>query len=161
MGAAMMLRIYDDFLTKEEQNHVLDYCEGARYRYGESDDGDTPPTGVTHDIPNNQYVHELFYAKTQPLVPEGSKFYRMYVNCFAPREVPYFHTDGDSGVTFLYYPQYNWQPNDGGETQVYVQGNIQGVVPLPNRIMMFDARLLHRATSFRDRWRFTLAIKYE
>ena len=68
----MMLRVYDDFLTEEEQDHVLDYCEGASYRYGESDDGDTPPTGVTHDIPNNQYVHELFYAKTQPLVPEGT-----------------------------------------------------------------------------------------
>ena len=157
----MMLRIYDNFLSEKEQNHVLDYCEGAPYRYGETDDGDTPPTGVTHDIPNNQYVHELFYAKTQPLVPEGLTFYRMYINCFAPREVPYFHTDGDKGVTFLYYPQRSWQPNDGGETQVYVQGNIQGVVPLPNRLMMFDARLLHRATSFRDRHRFTIAVKYD
>ena len=85
----------------------------------------------------------------------------MYINCFAPREVPYFHTDGDKGVTFLYYPQFSWQPNDGGETQIYVQGNIQGVVPLPNRLMMFDARLLHRATSFRDRHRFTIAVKYD
>ena len=29
-----MLRVYDDFLTEEEQDHVLDYCEGASYRYG-------------------------------------------------------------------------------------------------------------------------------
>jgi len=34
-------------------------------------------------------------------------------------------------------------------------------VPLPNRLMMFDARLLHRATSFRDRHRFTIAVKYD
>ena len=157
----MMLRVYDDFLTEEEQDHVLDYCEGASYRYGETDNDDGPVTGVTHNIPNDQYIHKLFSTKTQPLVPEGLKIYRMYINCFAPREVPYFHTDGDSGVTFLYYPQFNWEPNDGGETQVYVQGNIQGVVPLPNRLMMFDARLLHRATSFRDRHRFTIAVKYD
>ena len=161
MEKPKMLRVYDNFLSEDEQKDVLDYCEGASYRYGETDDGHTPPTGVTHDIPKEQYIYELFYTKTQPLVPEGLTFYRMYINCFAPREVPYFHTDGDSGVTFLYYPQYNWQPNDGGETQIYVQGNIQGVVPLPNRLMMFDARLLHRATSFRDKHRFTVAIKYD
>ena len=157
----MMLRIYDNFLSEKEQNHVLDYCEGAPYRYGETDNEDGPVTGVTHNIPNDHYIHKLFHTKTQPLVPESLKLYRMYINCFAPREVPYFHTDGDSGVTFLYYPQFNWEPNDGGETQVYVQGNIQGVVPLPNRLMMFDARLLHRATSFRDRHRFTIAVKYD
>ena len=83
----------------------------------------------------------------------------MYVNCFAPSETPYFHTDG-KGITFLYYPNLEWNLQDGGETQFYVDGNILGVPPLPNRLVMFDGEIVHRATSFRDRYRFTVAIKY-
>ena len=158
----MMIKVFDNFLTEAEQKGVLDYCENkAKYQYGESDDGTTPPCGVTHDIHKNSQLFKFLEEKIRPLAPEGVPLYRMYINCFAPGEVPYFHTDGDDGVTFLYYPQFNWKPNDGGETQLYVNGNIQGIVPVPNRLMAFDATILHRATSFRDRWRFTIAIKFE
>ena len=85
---------------------------------------------------------------------------RMYINCFAPSENPYFHTDGETGYTFLYYPQENWKIDDGGETHFLIDESIYGVFPLPNRIVKFDASILHRATSFRDRHRFTVAIKY-
>ena len=84
----------------------------------------------------------------------------MYVNCFAPCENPYFHTDGDTGITFLYYANNSWNPNDGGETQIIVNDEIKGILPLPNRIVGFDASLLHRATSFRFKHRFTLAAKF-
>ena len=84
----------------------------------------------------------------------------MYVNCFAPSENPYFHTDGDDGVTFLYYVNDRWELNDGGETQIIVNDEIKGILPLPNRIVGFDASLLHRATSFRFKHRFTLAAKF-
>jgi len=158
----MKIKVFDNFLSNKEQDAVLNYCENtASFRYGESDDGTTPPCGVTHDIPKDTFIYELLEEKIKPLSPEGIPLWRMYINCFAPREIPYFHTDGDDGVTFLYYPQFEWQPNDGGETQFYVNGNIQGVVPTPNRLVAFDARILHRATSFRDKWRFTIAIKYE
>lgn len=158
----MKIKVFNNFLSNKEQDTVLDYCENtARYVYGESDDGTTPPCGVTHDIPKDTFIYKLLEEKTKPLAPDGVLLYRMYVNCFAPREIPYFHTDGDDGITFLYYPQFDWKPNDGGETQLYVNGNIQGVVPIPNRMVAFDATILHRATSFRDKWRFTIAIKYE
>ena len=78
---------------------------------------------------------------------------------FAPSETPYFHTDGE-GITFLYYPNLEWNLQDGGETQFYVDGNILGVPPAPNRLVMFDGEIVHRASSFRDRYRFTVAIKY-
>jgi hypothetical protein len=157
----MMIKVYDNFLSPEEQQDVIDYCECASYNYGESDDGDTPPTGVTHNIPKNDSIYRLFEDRLKPVAPKGNDLYRMYINCFAPSEIPYFHTDGDDGVTFLYYPQEDWEPNDGGETQLYVRGNIQGIVPIPNRLLAFDADILHRATTFRNRYRFTVAIKYE
>ena len=50
--------------------------------------------------------------------------------------------------------------HDGGETQFLIDDEIKGVLPLPNRIIGFDANLLHRATSFRDNHRFTLAAKF-
>ena len=66
------------------------------------------------------------------------------MNCFAPSETPYFHTDG-KGITFLYYPNLEWNLQDGGETQFYVDGNILGVPPAPNRLVMFDGEIVHRA----------------
>ena len=83
----------------------------------------------------------------------------MYINCFAPNENPYFHTDGE-GVTFLHYANDRFDLQEGGETQFYVDENIYGVIPIPNRLVMFDGRILHRATSFRNGHRFTVAIKY-
>ncbi len=85
----------------------------------------------------------------------------MYVNCFAPCENPYFHTDGDKGMTFLYYANDRWELNDGGETQIVVNDEIKGILPIPNRIVGFDANLVHRATTFRFKHRFTLAAKFK
>jgi len=84
----------------------------------------------------------------------------MYVNCFVPCERPYFHTDGDEGVTFLYYPNMKWDKDDGGETQFLMNDDLYGVLPIPNRMVVFSANLLHRATTFRNDHRFTVAIKY-
>ena len=156
-----MIKVYDDFLNLDEHQFVLEYCERASYIYGDTDTMETPPTGVTHDIPEGIKIYELFRLKTEKIVPEGLLLYRMYINCFSPREIPYFHTDGPNGVTLLYYPQYDWKLDDGGETQILVDEDIRGIVPVSNRILMFDARMLHRATTFRDRYRFTIAIKYK
>ena len=41
-----------------------------------------------------------------------------------------------------------------------IDDEIVGILPLPNRMVYFPAKIMHRATSFRDRHRFTLALKY-
>ena len=62
----MMIKVFDNFLTKEEQDGVLDYCENkAKYGYGESDDGTTPPCGVTHDIPKGSQLFKFLEEKFQ------------------------------------------------------------------------------------------------
>ena len=53
-----------------------------------------------------------------------------------------------------------WGVNDGGETQFLIDDLIQGVLPISNRLVGFDANILHRATPFRDKHRFTLAVKF-
>ena len=155
-----MIEIKDNLLEEDEYLYVLNYCQKAKFTWGETDDYGLPPTGMVHEIDNNELIHQVFQSKTQGLVP-NLVLNRMYVNCFAPSENPYFHTDWEEGgVTFLYYPTEKWNYNDGGETQFVVDGEIYGVVPLPNRLVYFDANILHRATAFRDKHRFTIAVKY-
>jgi len=159
--------VLNDFLNKESQQSIIDYCRECNYHYGERDDSeDGPVTGMVSDIETNSEVYNFFKKAIEQAVPniEMMELYRMYINCFAPGENPYFHTDGEDGITFLYYPsdlEYKWHPDNGGETQFYIDGSIYGVTPEPNRLVMFDSELLHRATAFRDGHRFTVAIKYE
>lgn len=179
------ITVINNFLSKEEHQIVQDYCYSAQYFYGEADNYHKVLeyqyfTGLVHEIfsskrNNNfslytdeienaicQQVYTIFDDKIKKQFPEMAnyKLYRMYVNCFSPNENPYFHIDGETGHTFLYYPQDDWKLDDGGETQFFIDESIHGVLPLPNRIVKFDACIKHKATSFRNRHRFTLAVKY-
>jgi hypothetical protein len=156
------VEIIDNFLEEKDVEFVLKYCFTSSYTYGETDNEITPPTGMVHNIKNNETIYNLFELKIRDSydIVKGMNLYRMYINCFAPSENPYFHVDGN-GLTFLYYvSDYDWQYNDGGETQFLIDDEIKGVLPIPNRMVGFDANLLHRATSFRNHHRFTIAIKF-
>lgn len=157
-----MINYIDNFLTKQEHKAVYTYCLRAPYYYGEIDYPGYEPTGMSSNISGNEYIYKLFKRKTldtfeflRPL-----NLYRMYVNCFAPGEQPNYHIDRDQGYTLLYYPNLEWSLNDGGSTEFNLDEQLQGIHPVPNRIAIFDANILHRATSFRNRHRFTVAIKY-
>jgi hypothetical protein len=156
------IQVSDDFFTSEEQTIILNYCSECDYYYGERDNNSNPPTGMVHNIPEKEKVYHIIRNKIENSIPliKQMEFDRMYVNCFAPSENPYFHIDGKDVITFLYYPEKEWSLNDGGETQFYVDDNLYGIIPKPNRMVMFDGSIIHRATSFRDRHRFTVAIKY-
>ena len=45
-----MINVYDDFFTEEERDDIMRYCVDAPYYYGETDNDDTPPTGLVHNI---------------------------------------------------------------------------------------------------------------
>ena len=132
----------DNFFNKRDQNMVISYCNSCSYTYGEVDNENTPPTGMVHNIPESEKIYSLFERKlsTVPFI-KGRELYRMYVNCFASSENPYFHTDGEDGYTFLYYPQKDWKLDDGGETQFIIDNNLYGILPEPNRMIMFHANI--------------------
>lgn len=185
-----MIEVFDDFLTEDEQDFVMGYCELAPYYYGETDRDETPSTGMIHNIwmiePEMKTLDklvpfgtsvtceeiypkkfkDLFLKKITDLLPECTpeRLMRMYINCFSPKDQPYFHTDsppGHSTTTFLYYPDDYYDMEEGGETQFFNDGTLYGVPPLPNRLVAFPGEILHKATSFRSRYRFTVAIKYD
>ena len=159
-----MIEIKDNFLPPNQCKQVVEYCYKAPYYYGEVDDinASNIPTGMVNEIEDTSAIYKIFKENTQHIVP-NLKLYRMYVNCFSPGEKPYFHIDSGNinEITFIYYvPVADWNVNDCGETQMILDKEMRGVMPIPNRMVYFNANILHRATSFRNRWRWTIAIKY-
>jgi len=159
------MEIIDNFLDVDDVKSVFKYCFTSSYTYGETDDPklNHPPTGMIHNINSDESIYNLFESKIRDACDsvKGMDLYRMYVNCFAPSENPYFHIDGD-GLTFLYYlTNHEWRADDGGETQFLIDDDtIKGVLPISNRLVGFDGNIWHRATPFRYNHRFTLAAKF-
>ena len=158
----MEIKIVDNFLSQKDFFNVSDFCKKATFNYGETDNPDTPPTGMVHNIVESSFIFNIFKRKTDAIVKDDLTLDKMYINCFAPCENPYYHFDSSDSkcITFLYYANKEWKLNDGGETQFFIDEEIKGVVPKPNRMVYFNSSIFHKATSFRDKHRFTVAIKY-
>ena len=160
-GKDNIINVEDNFLSDEEHIFVLDYCLSAKYTYGEYDRPESPPTGMISEIDETENIYKFIKEKTEPFA-QGLVLSRMYINLFSPSENPYFHTDSKchSDITCLYYVNDTWDIDDGGTTEFYIDGNFIGVAPLPNRLLYFSADIPHKATTFRNRYRFTVAVKY-
>jgi len=184
-----MIDVIDNFFPSHDHQFIMEYCLDAPYFYGEADSGDTPVTGMVHNVwsaestqelnddlktlgsTDNKCINrrELFDIFTTSIVEKYERcttkyLTRLYINCFSPNENPYFHTDigeNQDGITFLYYPNFNYDIDNGGETQFEVNGALYGIQPVPNRLVCFSANILHKATSYRNHHRFTVAIKYQ
>jgi len=154
-----MIEVIDNFLSKENFEWFLKFAtKQAPYWAGAKDNKHTIPTGMVSNVKLDSEPVQWFKDK---LNFDNLKVCEAYINCFAPGENPYFHIDRKDGITVLYYlNNEEWNKDDGGETQFLVDGEIRGILPVPNRIVYFDANIQHRATSFRKSHRFTFALKY-
>ena len=119
------------------------------------------PVGVTCEVPETSLIHGAIIGELRKLFAKPFRVDRFYVNRFQPREVPQFHEDGDVLTCLLYGDAKDWHPDDHGETQILAGGEIRGILPIPNRMVVFDGTLLHRATAFQTRVRHTIACKLE
>lgn len=161
-----MIHIYDNFLSQENQLNVNNSIKKLPYHYGEIDDDGTIPSGVVADFDLNCGIVQLFDSTLREksnLLLDNLRIYRAYVNLFSPDEKSYFHIDyaNPNAYTALYYANVEeWDKNEGGETQFLINNEIYGILPIPNRMVVFKANLLHKATSFHSRHRWSIAIKY-
>ena len=157
-----MLTVYNDVFTSEENlklyNSIL---YGNKFTYGEVDSYDTPPTGMVFDLSNDDQLYETFYNAVvrNHFVVKNLKLQRAYVNLFLPNENPYFHNDGNV-ITCLFYINPSYDVNEGGETQFLIEDNIVGIKAKPARLVVFDGKIVHKATSFRNHPRVTVALKF-
>jgi len=168
-----MVDYIDNFFTQVEYYNIVQYCLNANYIFGISDNPNTPPTGMVSDVDSDQQIYELFSKSIDTKIEEvqSLNLHSLRINYFVPLENPYFHTDYESGITCIYYigpikaigqkwKDTQYEVNDGGETQFIVKNKSFNILPIANRMCFFDSNILHRATSFRDKYRFTVAIKY-
>ena len=157
-----MINFIDNFLSEKDHKSTLLRCMSSPFYYGETDEPHLPPVGMVSVISEDDSIRTFFDEEIKKTVKfvKDLQIYRMYINCFAPGEKPYYHVDGESGVTCLYSPNDNVNMEDGGETQFILENKSINVLPVPNRLSFFNSNILHRATSFRNKHRFTIAIKY-
>lgn len=168
-----MIDYIDNFFNQFQYYEIAEYCLKAPYFFGETDNIDTPPTGMVSDIPEEEPIYKLFCDTLSIKIPRVNQLnlYALYINYFVPSENPYFHTDCEVGITCLYYlgpikamsqrwKNVDYNISDGGETQFIQNNNSINILPISNRMCFFDANILHRATPFRDKYRFTIAAKY-
>ena len=117
------------------------------------------PTGESCNVNSAHKMYSAILDELKKTFSAPFELSRMYVNRFQPGEIPRFHVDGEVLTCLLYADPETWILDEYGETQLLVNGEIRGVLPLPNRMLIFDGRLPHRATSFATRKRHTIATK--
>ena len=151
----------DSFLHPQTFPQVAAEVESLRHWKPEVDFHGAAPVGETCDLPSSSMAYRSIVQELKKLFRGPWTVDRFYVNRFQPREVPQFHADGDVVTCVLYADPGNWTPHDHGETQLLINAEIRGILPIPNRMLVFDGRLLHRATSFQTRRRHTIAAKLD
>tara|TARA_R110002072_G_scaffold215777_2_gene372841 strand:- start:223 stop:711 length:489 start_codon:yes stop_codon:yes gene_type:complete len=156
-----MIKVYDNFLSEKEKQEIYDFCKKQSYHRGEVDRIGLPPTGLICNLDNQNIISKLMKQVTN----EKKDMFRTYINLFTPNENPYFHMDKTSPYykTCIYYvntEKINYM-DEGGETYFIQPDFIKGVSFVPGRMVFFNANIMHKATPFRNRDRYTIAIKYK
>ena len=105
---------------------------------------------------------DLFYKYFNPIIQKEYNFNleleRAYINCNPPMVGGQWHTDGDNGITILYYPLTKFKFGDQGGTEFEHHGVEKYI---GNSIILFPAELKHRALEHQisNAYRFSIAIK--
>lgn len=159
------MEVFDDLFSSSIRIELFRLCISSNtYKFGETDNEFAPPTGMVSETSKDERaIQELLNTirEVKPVV-KTMNLDRIYINCFGPSENPYFHIDNPKGgLTFIYYPHLEYNLNELGETQILGENDfLIGVKPRSGRLLCFDARIMHRATPFRSRHRFTIVVKY-
>lgn len=154
-----MIDILDNQITSKEE--IYKELLTLDFYYGETDMPDKPPTGMISNLNKTQFTFQTInkFCEQQDCLKE-LKLDRAYVNIFSPREHAFFHWD-DAVKTVIYYPNLDWNINEGGETKFVSDNNtLLSVLPVPGRIIIFDSKIWHCATSFQNSHRFSVVFKF-
>tara|TARA_R100000322_G_scaffold170376_1_gene145482 strand:- start:5544 stop:6056 length:513 start_codon:yes stop_codon:yes gene_type:complete len=167
-----MLHVYDNKLHPNNEKRIDELIQKKKYTSGEKDHPALPPTGQTCELSlevdeDGIPKEEILQLILQDLKGEqfeklkSLKLRRAYINKFVPEDKPYFHQDSDAMYTVLYYSSLAYKDlNELGFTEFFYGASINGILPMPGRIVIFKGDIYHRATSCRTLTRHTVALKY-
>lgn len=165
-----MIHVYDDVLDYETCLHMHNRIIEDMKTWGKPGqdlEGD-PSVGTSSvlslDSPEIIPIKEKIYNLEPALNPKHNLYFN-YVNqthLYEAGSNPYYHFDlKQKNITCLFYVNPHTIPNDLGSTDFLIDDEIRGILPKPGRLVVFDGRLWHRASSFRDKPRTVLAIKFK
>ena len=152
-------KIIDNFLSKSDYENYWNFTQKTTYTVGEADYPNGAPVGMVSELAlDHPLIHNLF-----PKVITGCPLNRLFLNYFGPRELSGFHYDHyvPEATTLLYYPCPTYEPDEGGATELMINDNLVGIRSIANRLLLFRANILHRATPFKSYQRYTYAFKYD
>lgn len=164
----MMIETYDDLISEEDVHSIYSEVTSLSYRFFETDDQNGKVTGSSCKLSNGSFTLHLLTKTLINIFPEFPEQYtldRAYVNCFVPGENPCFHRDSNISEdrTLIYYanPLFDYDIDEGGTTDFLDAENrqLKSVFPIAGRICIFDSSIYHKANSFRDAHRYTVALK--
>ena len=118
--------------------------------FGCDTDWDNPNRKITlaHVVYRERFTSlERYFMRELSRNFDTSRISRCYYNCFRKYDDPGFHTD-PGGCTYMFYLNHEWDESWGGHTEFksVESGVPKTVAPKPGRLIIFDARWIHRGT---------------
>ena len=118
--------------------------------FGCDTDWDNPNRKITlaHVVYRERFTSlERYFMRELSRNFDTSRISRCYYNCFRKYDDPGFHTD-PGGCTYMFYLNHEWDESWGGHTEFKsVESELPKTVePKPGRLIIFDARWIHRGT---------------
>ena len=163
--------VRDNFLSSADWRRIYDLTQAQDFWATDDmpEEGGSGISGYMSSSDNIDEATEILFAEARKFgilanIIDGSDYQGTIYNKYPGKCPTHFHTDSDEGGwTFIYFQDtadYNFKL--GGETQIYQNGQIRGIMPVPNRLMAFDGSLYHRGMSFNtDQTRYSFAVQFE
>lgn len=161
-----MIEVLDGKVDKETRERFLRDIRSLSYNINVTDAIDDDVSGASAPLEKDSYIFNKLYAIINDNFNDKLKDLQIvdaYVNCFYPNERPAWHVDSDEldAITVLYYANTTEYDEGGTEFLDTSTDEVRSILPVHGRIILFSSYLMHRATSFRDKQRFTVAFKYK
>ena len=169
-----LIHTWDNVFPFEDYKKICDAVVALNYNYGMVDTYGKPPTGLIGKFEKDSVIFDRITSFVKNIKLIDQELISWYVNYFAPMEKALMHKDG-TAWTCMYYINDKYTADDEGETKFFFdKGNLGGIeqknsselpiilsiAPIPNRIVLFRGNILHSATAFRTKPRFTVAFRY-
>ncbi len=158
-----MIQVADNMFTPNEIKLISKEVMHLPYNI-QTGDTDDFPSGAAAIISTDTLMYQAVKRTIFKLWPElqEQELYDCHTNCFWPGENTAFHKDNqvDGSVTVIYYCDDNEWNEGGTEILNEDEKTVECILPIAGRIMRMAGNQLHRATSYRDKQRLTIAFKF-
>jgi len=160
------IKIYDDFFESYCLNFIEKNISNLPFYRSEYDLAGRlkKKSGLVHYIDYKSDVYNIIENRLvdKNILTDKNKIDRMYYNLFLPNENPQYHVDSknNNDITVLVYlDNIEIDMNENGCTEFDIDSLVLGIPHIKNRVVVFNSTIKHRATSFLDKDRYSIAVK--